>query len=183
MSETVVAKRYADALFELGQEKSKLDVFQEEMNILKQVARENPSLENVLKHPRIPADRKKEVMTNSFKGFSEEVLHTLHLLIDRHRTDLMVPLADRFLARVYDYQGVEEAVVYTVREMSEDEKQRLSRTFAPKVGKDSLIIDNRVDPDLLGGMRIRIGNRIFDGSLRGKLDQMERKLLSANNRG
>ncbi|SDJ28318.1 F0F1 ATP synthase subunit delta [Salimicrobium halophilum] len=183
MSEVVVAKRYADALFELGQEKSKLDTFQEEMKTLRKVALENGSLETVLKHPRIPADRKKELVNESFKGFSEEVLHTLHLLIDRHRTEIIIPLAERFLAKVNEHHGVQEATVYTVRELSEEEKQRLSKTFAPKVGKDSLIIDNRVDPDLLGGVRIRIGNRIFDGSVRGKLDQMERELLSANNRG
>ncbi|SIS41248.1 F0F1 ATP synthase subunit delta [Salimicrobium flavidum] len=183
MSQEVVAKRYADALFDIGQEKSKLDTFQEEMKTLRKVTLENRSLESVLGHPRIPADRKKELVTSSFKGFSEEVLHTLHLLIDRHRTDIIVPLADRFLEKVHIHQGVQEATVYSVRELTEDEKQRLSRTFAPKVGKDSLIIDNRVDPDLLGGVRIRIGNRIFDGSVRGKLDQMERELLSANNRG
>lgn len=183
MSDTTVASRYAVALFDLGQEKSKLDIFQEEMKTLRKVTLENRSLENVLNHPRIPADRKKEMVTESFKGFSDEVIHTLHLLIDRHRTDIMLPLADQFLEKVHTYQGVQEATVYSVRELSEDEKQRLSQTFAPKVGKDSLIIDNRVDPDLLGGVRIRIGNRIFDGSVRGKLDQMERELLSANNRG
>jgi F-type H+-transporting ATPase subunit delta len=67
--------------------------------------------------------------------------------------------------------------VYSTRPLTEAEQQALSATFAAKVGKQSLRIENIVDTNLLGGIKLRIGNRIFDGSLRGKLERLERQLL------
>lgn len=74
-------------------------------------------------------------------------------------------------------KGIADAKVYTVRPLTEAEKEALSVSFAAKVGKKSLRIDNIVDTNLLGGIKLRIGNRIFDGSLRGKLERLERQLL------
>ncbi|MCA0971020.1 F0F1 ATP synthase subunit delta [Halobacillus litoralis] len=181
MSNTIIAKRYADALFQLAQEKNKLEQVESELRTFRDVYTSSPKLVHFLKHPRVTMDQKKQLVTKSFQSFSNEVLHTLQLLVDRHREDIMMDMVAQFITKMNDAKGIADAEVYSVRELSDAEKQRISETFAPKVGKKSLNLTNIVDPEILGGIRLRIGNRIFDGSISGKLRRMKRELTSANN--
>ncbi len=178
MSETIIAKRYAQALFHLGQERSKLEEFESELRTLQEVLRNNQALYSFLQHPRITLDQKKQLVNKSFQSFSEEVVHTLNLLLDRHREEIISAMVDQFLTLMNETKGIADAKVYSVRALSEGEKKRISKTFAPKVGKQTLNITNYVDRSLIGGLRVRIGNRIFDGSVSGKLNRIERELVS-----
>ncbi|MCA0985479.1 F0F1 ATP synthase subunit delta [Halobacillus yeomjeoni] len=182
MSQTIVARRYANALFQLGQEKSKLDQLETELRTLSDVFQSNQKLITFLKHPRVTVEQKKQMMNDAFKGFSAEVINTLHILLDRHREEIIPDMIAEFITLMNDAKGIADAEVYSVRELSDAELQRISETFAPKVGKRSLNLKNVVDPTILGGIRLRVGNRIFDGSVSGKLRRMERNLVSANNR-
>jgi F-type H+-transporting ATPase subunit delta len=100
------------------------------------------------------------------------------ILIDRHREDQISEVVDGFIELANDARGIAEAKVYSVRPLTDEERAAISQTFAEKIGKQWLRIENIVDTNLLGGIKLRIGNRIYDGSLRGKLDRLERKLLS-----
>ena len=66
----------------------------------------------------------------------------------------------------------------STRALTETEYEAISSTFAAKVGKKSFRIENIIDSNLLGGISVQIGNRIYDSSLRGKLERLERQLLS-----
>jgi F-type H+-transporting ATPase subunit delta len=77
----------------------------------------------------------------------------------------------------YDRKGIATAKVESVRALTDEEKLAISNVFARRMKKTSLEIENIVNSDLLGGLKIQIGNRIFDGSLRGKLDGLKRELL------
>lgn len=182
MSETIIAKRYANALFQLGQEQSKLEQMETELRTLREVYRHNHELVTFLQHPRVTVDQKKKLVNDSFNTFSTEIVNTLKLLIDRHREEIVPEMIEAFIIKMNDAKGIADATVYSTRELSDQEKKRISETFAPKVGKRSLNLTNIVDSSILGGMRLRVGNRIFDGSVSGKLSRMERKLVSANNR-
>jgi F-type H+-transporting ATPase subunit delta len=178
MSNSMVAKRYAVALLNIAKETGSLDVFKEELRVVKEVVQYNPEFKAVLNSSKLSLDKKKEILKASFASVNVYVLNTLLILIDRHREDQIVDVANEFLELANDEMGVAEADVYSTRELTEAEREAISTVFAAKVGKKSLIIENIVDSNLLGGIRLRIGNRIYDGSLRGKLDRLERKLLS-----
>lgn len=177
MSNSMVAKRYALALFQLSKEKNLLAQVEEELRVVKEVLINSDDLNAVLESPKVSVAKKKEIIKDSFSKVNPFVMNTLMILIDRHRQDQMVEVADQFLELSNEEQGIAEAKVYSIRPLTEDESEALSTSFAAKVGKKSLRIENIVDPELLGGLKIRIGNRIFDGSLRGKLNRLERKLL------
>lgn len=178
MSSSIVAKRYALALLQIAREQQLLGVIVEELRVVKEVIRYTPELKAVLKSSKLSLDKKKEVLKQAFASLNGYVLNTLLILVDRHREDQIVSVADEFLALANEETGVAEAEVYSTRALTEVERQALSAVFAAKIGKKSLNIENIVDSDLLGGVKLRIGNRIYDGSLRGKLDRLERKLLS-----
>lgn len=177
MSSAAVAKRYALALFQLGKENQLLDKLEEELRVVKEIVTFNPGLTALLKSPKLTKEKKKAIIKEAFSSASPFVLNTLNIMIDRHREDHISGLADYFIQLANEEKGIAQATVYSVRPLTDAESQALSESFAAKVGKKSLTIDNIVDSNLLGGIKLRIGNRIFDGSLRGKLERLERKLL------
>ncbi|EIT83823.1 F0F1 ATP synthase subunit delta [Fictibacillus macauensis ZFHKF-1] len=175
---TVIAKRYATALYEVATE-AELLAFEEELRVVKEVMMNNTELQKILTHPKISSAQKKQLVQDSMgTAISKPVLNTLFLLIDRNRSSLIAEMADQFIQLANDTRGVAEAVVTSVRLLSEDEKAKLAATFAQKVGKKQLRIENKIDPSLIGGIKIRIKNTIFDGSISGKLERMERQLAT-----
>ncbi|XJZ27141.1 F0F1 ATP synthase subunit delta [Bacillota bacterium Lsc_1132] len=177
MTSSMVAKRYALALFQIAKEQGLLDRVEEELRVVKEVFTYSSDLKAVLKSPKLDVKRKKEILSEAFASMNQYVFNTLLLLIDRHREDEVTAVADSFIELANEEQGIAEAEVYTTRPLTDAEREAFSSSFAAKVGKKSLRIENIVDTNLLGGVRLRIGNRIYDGSLRGKLERLERRLL------
>lgn len=177
MTGSTVAKRYALALFQLANEHQLLDQMEEELRAVKAVVKQNSELKAVLKSPKLPIEKKKEILRDVFASLNTYVQNTLMILIERHREEHIPDVADHFISLANDARGIAEAKVYSIRPLTEAEREALSASFAAKVGKKSLRIDNIIDSNLLGGIKLRIGNRIFDGSLQGKLERLERQLL------
>ncbi|WML29774.1 F0F1 ATP synthase subunit delta [Neobacillus sp. OS1-32] len=177
MSGSLVARRYALALLEIAKEQQLLKVIVEDLRVVKEVIGYTPELKAVLHSSKLTKETKKAVVIQGFTAVNPYVLNTLLLLIDRHREDQIASVADEFLALANEEMGIAEADVYSTRALSDAEREAVTAVFAAKVGKKSLNIKNFVDSDLLGGLKLRIGNRIYDGSLRGKLDRLERTLL------
>lgn len=177
MRQTLAGNKYALALFQLAVETGEVERLEGELRTVKEVFQTNSELLAFLQTPRVSAVQKKQMLNNAFTGFSSFVLNTLQLLIDRHRIEHIAPMADKFIELSYDRKGIAEATVETVRPLTEEESAILSATFAKKVGKSALEIHNNVSSDLLGGLKIQIGNRIYDGSLRGKLDRLRGELV------
>jgi F-type H+-transporting ATPase subunit delta len=177
MMGSMVARRYALALFQLVKEQQLIDTVEEELRVVKEVFFVNKDLTAVLESPKVSREKKKAILSSAFASVNPLVLNTLMLLVDRHRENEITDVADAFSELANEERGIEAANVYSVRPLTDDERTALSVSFAKKIGKKSLQIENFVDSDLLGGIKVRIGNRIFDGSLRGKLDRLERTLL------
>lgn len=178
MSKDAVAKRYATALFELAKEQNQLEQVENELRAINKAIKENPELISLLKSPKFSAEKKKEIINEIFSSASTLVLNTIMLLSDRHRVDEVTEVADAYIELANTNRGIAEATVYSIRPLTASESAAISSTFAQKVGRVSLNIENIIDTDLLGGVKVRIGNKIFDGSLRGKLDRLERNLIS-----
>ena len=148
-----------------------------ELRVVKEVVQANPEVKAVLHSSKLTIEQKKEIIKNAFAKANSHVLNTLFILIDRHREGEIIDVVDQFTQAANDEMGIAEAKVYTIRPLTDKERDAISSVFAAKVGKKSLQIENIVDSNLLGGVKIRIGNRIYDGSLIGKLNRLERKLL------
>ncbi|NRD77181.1 F0F1 ATP synthase subunit delta [Bacillus sp. BRMEA1] len=178
MTNSIVAKRYASALFQIAKEKQILTAVEEELRVVREVLQYNNDIKVVLKSSKLTIENKKEILKAAFANVNVYVLNTLLLLIDRHRENEMVEVVNQFIHLANEEMGIAEAKVYSVRPLSDSEREAISNVFAKKIGKKSLKIENFVDSDLLGGIVLRIGNRIYDGSLKGKLNRLERKLLT-----
>ncbi|GEL77249.1 F0F1 ATP synthase subunit delta [Tenuibacillus multivorans] len=180
MSQSVVAKRYAVALFEIGMGKSNLDQLEEELRVIDDVFKNDESLNAFLDNPRVSGDQKKEFIRNVFKDVSQDTLNTLLLLIDKRRIDSIEDVVKAFVEMKNESRGIAEADVYSVRELTDEETKQIQDVFAKKMTINTLRINNTVDPSIIGGIKIRVGNQIYDGTVQTQLKRLEQKLVTAN---
>lgn len=176
MSKSTVANRYAQALYELALQNGQVESVEGDLRVVRQVFKDNPDFTLLLQSPKLTKTQKKQLIQQSFSGLSVYVVNTLSILIDRRRDTEVVALADAFIELALEARGTAVAHVYSATKLSEVDQAAISQAFAARVGKQSLQINNIVDSSLLGGLRVRIGNRIFDGTLRNKLQRLEREL-------
>lgn len=99
-------------------------------------------------------------------------------MVERGRGENIIAMIDQFKKLAYEEQGMAVAYVYSVKPLSDEYKEVISKEFAKKVGKNTLLIENIIDEDLIGGLKIRIGDRIYDGSIKGQLDRLQRQITA-----
>ena len=177
MSNSTVANRYAQALFELAQEKQILAEVGADLAELTKVMKDTPELFALLGSPKLSVDRKKQLVAEIFANANPAVVNTLQLLIEKKRVNEAANLAEAYAIFAADAQGTAQATVYSTRELTAEESESISTAFAKLVGKQSLTITNVIEPSLLGGMRIQIGNHIYDSSIITKLSRLKRELI------
>ncbi|TYR80168.1 F0F1 ATP synthase subunit delta [Priestia megaterium] len=178
MNQSVVAKRYALALFQLATEKQMIDEIQGQLEIVQQVFKDNPELLDVLTHPKITVERKKQFVHTALAELAPTVQNTIFLLLERHRIEIVEDIVAEYRFLANEVRGVADAIVYSVKPLTAEEEKAISESFASKVGKHTLNISNIVDKSLIGGVKLRIGNRIYDGSISSKLETIHRGLLA-----
>lgn len=179
MSNSTVAKRYAQALFELAQQQQILAEVGADLAELKAVIHNSPELLTLLAVPKLSSERKKQLVAEVFANVHPVVLNTLYVLIDKKRIADISSLVDAYVVLAASAQGIAEATVFSTRELTDEERTSISTSFAQLVGKQALNITNVIDPSLLGGVRIQIGNHIYDSSIVSKLDRLKRELIGS----
>ncbi|MBD0384316.1 F0F1 ATP synthase subunit delta [Paenibacillus sedimenti] len=179
MSDIVVAKRYAKALFELASERGIIAQVEEDLKAVVDVVQNDADFQNFLKHPNIAVSEKTELLKKAFEGnVSETVLNTLQLLVSKRRESLLMSLYTDFVKIANEALGQASAIVYTPFALSEDKVQEVARHFGSVTGK-KLRVQTVINPALLGGIQVRIGDRLYDGSLSGKLERLQKSLNQA----
>lgn len=177
MTQSVVAGRYAHALFTLAVENGNVETVHEQLQEMKTAFQATPELYELLHTPTVTQEQKKELLASSLHGVDPSILHTLYLLIDNNRINEMLNLVDAFHSYANEASGVEDAVAYTTRELTDEEKAAISEKFARLVGKKTLNITNIVQPELIGGLRLQVGNLIYDSSVQARLERLKRQML------
>ncbi|MCC3377175.1 F0F1 ATP synthase subunit delta [Cohnella sp. REN36] len=173
---SVVAKRYAKALFDLAREQDLVVAAENELKAISDTVTANADVRAFLAAPNITFDKKIEALRASFGGkVSQIVLNTIILLIERGRQGEIPALLEAYRQVAGDELGRIDAKVTSAKPLTDEEKSRLAAQFGGKIGK-TVRVDNTVDPSILGGLTVRIGDTLYDGSLRGKLDRLSKEL-------
>ncbi|WP_017186787.1 F0F1 ATP synthase subunit delta [Alkalibacillus haloalkaliphilus] len=180
MSNSAVANRYAIALFDIGTEKSNLPQLEEELNAVIEVFNQDKELNAFFDNPRVSKDEKKNFIREVFKSFSQETVNLLLVLTDKSRMNSLKQIVKSFVDMKNEARGIAEADVYSVRALTEEEQQQIQNVFAKKLDKNTLRINNIIDESILGGLKVRVGNQIFDGTVARKLQRIEQSVVSAN---
>lgn len=172
--DTVVAKRYAKALFELAQQNNIVAEVEGQLQLIVQTLELDETIVKFLSLPSIDAGKKIAVLKSAFGDrVSALVLNTLELLVVRGRQDAIAEIYEAFTKIAGEALGQAHAIVYTASNLSESEFTEVVAGFSQLTGK-KIIAQQVVDTDLLGGVRVRIGDRLYDGSLSGKLERLQK---------
>lgn len=177
MSNTVAAKRYAIALFQLAKEKNLLEGLESEARIIGEVFKDEQEAFLIFSNPSLSTIKKQEFINTCLPNLSVEMKNLLMILVERKRESGLLEIIEIFLKLVIAEKDLEDALVYTAKPLTESEENEISAVFSKKVGKKALRIKNIVQPEMLGGLKIRMGNQIFDGSVSGQLSRLHRHIL------
>ncbi|RXT01119.1 F0F1 ATP synthase subunit delta [Ammoniphilus sp. CFH 90114] len=179
MSSALVAKRYAQALFEVASEKQQIDLVEQELDQVKQLFNDNPAFLQFLQHPQLAGETKKQEVKAIFEGkLSEITLNFLNLLIDKKREDIFAIIPQYFTDKANEARGLVDAVVVSVKELTEAEKQGIAESFKKLLNKE-VRVTNQIDQTIMGGVVVQVGDRLYDGSVAGRLNRLQQSLKQA----
>lgn len=173
-----VSRRYARALLELGTENGNLDALVDEVGRVATVWSESPELRAVVETPTVGIDVKKDILRDVIAklALSSVTSSTVLLLTERRRLRLIGEIA-QFLREMNDSRkGLVRAEVTTAVPLSEAFYSRLKEQLERLTGKH-VALDKKLDPAILGGVVARIGDQVFDSSIRTRLQSLKNALL------
>jgi F-type H+-transporting ATPase subunit delta len=181
MSVSIVARRYARAVLDLGVELGQLDAIVDEMSAFAAAWESSPELRNALENPLVAHAAKKAVVSElaGRLNASPTTRHTLLLLVDRRRAKALPHVAQALREFADARKGLLRAEVSTAAPLSETYYARLQAQLEAMTGK-RVVVDRRTDPTLIAGVVTRIGDRILDGSLRTRLQSLRDALMPAD---
>lgn len=177
----LISKTYGDALFELAVEEGKIDVLAEEIIQLQKVLADNDAFGRLMNHPKIIVEEKLQVARNVFEGrVSDELLGFLTIIISKDRYRDIDAILDYFIAEVKRYKGIGVATVTTAVPLKEDQRGRIEQKLLDTTQYAKMEMHFQVDEALIGGMVVRIGDRVVDSSIRTKLSELQKELLKVH---
>jgi F-type H+-transporting ATPase subunit delta len=170
-------RRYAEAAFEVATRDNTLADWRSELELAAALVGNERAL-RVLANPAIPGERRAEALgTLLGDRVSRPVLNLIQLMLRRSRIDALPRVAAEFRRLDDDRQGITHATAISASELSGDEIRALTARLEQSTG-GQIALDVEVDPGLLGGLIVRVGDRLIDGSVRGRLERLRNQLIS-----
>ena len=174
----LISKTYGDALFELAVEKDKVDVLLQEIEQLKEVLSENEDFGRLMNHPKIIKEEKIQVAKDVFAGrVSDELLGFLTIVIAKDRYKDIDAILDYFIAEVKRHKGIGIATVTTAVPLREEQCKKIEQKLLDTTQYTKMEMHYDLDESLIGGMVVRIGDRVVDSSIKTKLSELQKELL------
>ncbi|MEG1458306.1 MAG: ATP synthase F1 subunit delta [Acetivibrio sp.] len=173
----LVSKTYGEALFKLAIEKNQLEILSEEAKEVLEIFRSNEELTKLLNHPKISREEKVKVIENIFKGnVSDSIVGFLVIIVEKGRYNELEKIFEYFLSEIMEYKGIGAAYVTSATVLNEEQKKQVENRLLEVTKYVEFVMHYEVDESLIGGMVIRIGDRVVDGSIRTKLTTMANEL-------
>jgi F-type H+-transporting ATPase subunit delta len=171
------ARRYADAAFQLGKESKSLDAWERDLGALAEALR-NRQLRRLVEHPAIRFSDKENVLRRvAGNQVGEEPLKLVLLMIRRGRPGAIDRMVEHFAALLRRERGIVLAEVRTALSLEEGQRKAVVERVAQLTG-ETVEMNDVVDESLIGGIAVRIGDRLYDASVRNRLERLRARLTA-----
>jgi len=171
-----VAQRYADALFGIAEAQGNLDKVDQDLAAIAQILADHPDMAHLWDSAVVSTEDKKAIVKQLFEGKIEPItFNTLLLMFDKQRGGSVAALPRFFRERFDAYRKRVKVNVRTVMALGSDETEELRRVLA-KATEREIEMETTLDPDLIGGLVVTVGDKVIDNSLRGRLEALARTL-------
>ena len=172
-----VEKVYGQALFDSAVEKSKMDDLYDGAISLKDVLVKEKDLLTMLNNPRITEEEKNDIIDKVFADkLDDELIGLIKLMVKNNRQKNMIGVLDFFISKVKEIKKIGIVKVISAEELSKENKDEIEQKILSTTEYVSLEVKYVVDKDILGGLIIRLGDRVVDSSLKTKLEKISREL-------
>lgn len=166
-------KRYALALYQVAEEKGKVEEYLQDLREVVNLIENNQEFLQIIKHPQISSTRKKQTFIKLFKGkVDEELLSFLLILIEKDRMLYIREKLNEMEKIHLERNNTLIANIKTVIPLTKDEKDTLKIKLSKKYDK-KILLNEEIDESIIGGVYVRVGNDVIDGTVKSKLDEMK----------
>ena len=174
----LVSKVYGDALFEAAQETKCLDETFEQVLALQEILKEHEDLIQLLNHPQVVKEEKIQIIDSIFQGrVSDDMMGFLTTVVEKGRQGDIPAIFEYFITTVKEYKKIGIAYVTSAVPLIEEQKAQVTERLLTTTRYVEFEMNYEVDPSLIGGMIIRIGDRVVDSSIKTQLYELKRQLL------
>jgi F-type H+-transporting ATPase subunit delta len=173
-----IAEVYARSLFEVAMEQNKLDEIHDELGEFSDVLSENRKLQLFFFSPYFSSEEKKDGVAKVIEGGNEYFVRFLELLAEKHRLPVLFRIRREFDALWAKEQKLLEVSVTSAVKLDEETVKGIGKKIEEQTG-NRVELASHVDPDLIGGLVIRVGNLVLDASVRNRLERLRRQVARA----
>ena len=177
MSAGTVARRYGKSLLALSKEQNAVEAVEQDMRVLADVVRENRQLSSILGSPVVRPEKKEAIVGSVFQGAQPLTASFLAQLARKGRAGLLAQMAEAFLALVREERGIVLAEVVTATPLNDSSRSEINALIG-KIHEGGVELSEKVDPHLIGGFKLRVGDRMIDASVFQSLRTMHRNLTN-----
>jgi F-type H+-transporting ATPase subunit delta len=174
MSEFKVATRYAKSLIDLAEEQNLLEAFRTDMVLFVQTLKENSTLTAVLRNPIVSPSKKTAILNAVFSGkMQPATLGFMKIMVDKMRSEILYETGKEFIEQYNQKKHIVKASVVSAVPLSENNRDEVIKLVKGAAG-DGVILEEKVDPKLIGGFILTVGDRQFDTSISSTLIKLKK---------
>ena len=171
-----IAQTYAEALFSLGLEDKKLSKLQDEGKTLSEIIHDNEDFLLLIDSRFMSREERQDIASKILKDFDEDIVNFVKVLIANNRTNYIKDVLEAFNSLCNEYKGVKEGLIYSAFPLNKETINKIKNKISQIEGMDVELI-SRIDPSLIGGVKVVINSHVYDGSIKNQLEKMQIDLL------
>lgn len=176
MSEIKAASRYAKSLIDLSIELNALEDMRNDMVLIEQVITKNSVLEAVLSNPIIPLGKKAGILTNIFGTQVHQATKSfLQLIVSKGRSAILFETSKQFVLQYNQIKGIVAANVVSAVELTDANRDEIVALVKGQVGAKAVILNEKIDTNLIGGFVLTVGDKQFDASISSSLNKLRKE--------
>lgn len=174
----IVVNRYATALFEIAKEQGAMTKFKEEALAIYDILKDAPEYMDLLSHPSVVEAQKLELIREAFSGkVADEFVGLMELIIKKSRTEYLTHILFKFIEMAKEEEGLIRGTVTSAMPLTNQQIAQIKANLEQGTGK-TIELDVVVDASLIGGLIVRVGDKVVDGSIKGQMDTLKSELNS-----
>ena len=172
-----VAERYAESLFALASEEDAISSYLDDMKLVDEVLESDPKIVQFFSHVLISDEDKCKLLDDSFSSsINKYVLNFLKLLVKKRRIRYIRDIVKSFIGLCNKKLGIEEGLVYTPYALSDEQLKDVEKAMSEKENK-TIVLRQIIDESLIGGIKVQINTRVYDDSIKNKVEKLRNELL------
>jgi F-type H+-transporting ATPase subunit delta len=172
--QTILARRYAKALFSLGKQQDNYEAYNEALKAIADLMNESPEVGDSLTNPLYPLEARKKIMAKIASLVKGDTILTafLDLLVERQRADILPDIAHEMQVMVDHEQNISHGTLISAIELDSGLQEKIQATLE-KITGTKVILESQVDPSIIGGIIAKVGDLVVDGSIRTQLNGLK----------